>query len=119
MRAVVHREFGKIVGAYWVDENIGFGYQEKAEAFLRIDGMAQGYKYQDVVDALGRVLYRKRIGTDAENIERGKHLDPDVRLALETEIIAAMQYDQARALARKERNGLPVDEHGNLAYEHE
>ena len=41
------------------------------------------------------------------------------RLALETEIIAAMQYDQARALARKERNSMQVDAHGNLAYEHE
>lgn len=119
MRAVVHREFGKIVGAYWVDENVGFGYQEQAEAFLSIDGVARAYAFRDVTNSRGRVIGRQRCGSTADDIERGKHLDPDIRLALETEIIAAMQYDQARELARKERNSLLVDEYGNSAYEHE
>lgn len=119
MRAVVHREFGKIVGVYWVDENVGFGYQEKAEAFLGVDGVALVYAFRDVTNSRGRVIGRQRCGTVADDIARGKHLDPEIRLALETEIIAAMQYDQARELARKERNSLPVDEYGNSAYEHE
>jgi len=119
MRAVVHREFGKIVGVYWVDENVGFGYQEQAEAFLSIDGVARAYAFRDVTNSRGRVIGRQRCGSTADDIERGKHLDPDIRLALETEIIAAMQYDQARELARKERNSLLVDEYGNSAYEHE
>lgn len=119
MRAVVHREFGKIVGAYWVDENVGFGYQEQAEAFLGVDGVARVYPLRNVTNSKGRVIGRERCGPVADEIELGKHLDPDIRLALETEIIAAMQYDQARELARKERNSLPCDEYGNLTYEHE
>lgn len=119
MRAVVHREFGKIVGAYWVDGLVDFGYQEQAEAFLSIDGLARVYAFRDVTNSKGRGIGRERCGSTADDIERGKHLDPDIRLALETEIIAAMQYDQARELARKERNSLPCDEYGNLAYEHE
>lgn len=119
MRAVIHREFGKIVGAYWVDECVGFGYQEQAEAFLGIDGIARVYAFCDVTNSKGRIIGREHCGSVAEHIERGKSLDPDIRQALETEIIAAMQYDQARALARKERNNLHCDEHGNLAYDHE
>lgn len=119
MRAVVHREFGKIVGAYWVDVNVGFGYQEQAESFLGVDGVALVYSFRDVTNSKGRVISRERCGSISDDIERGKTIDPEIRLALETEIIAAMQYDQSRALARKERNRLPVDEHGNLAYEHE
>ena len=119
MRAVIHREFGKIVGAYWVGTNVGFGYQDQAEAFLGIDGVARVYAFRDVMNSRGKVISRAHRGSADENIERGKHLDPDIRLALETEILAAMQYDQARALASKERNGLPCDEYDNLAYSHE
>jgi len=119
MRAVVHREFGKIVGAYWVDGHVGFGYQEQAEAFLGVDGVARVYAFRKVTNSRGRVISRQHLGSADENIERGKMLDPDIRLALETEIIAALQYDQAREISRNGRNNLPCDEHGNLAYDHE
>jgi len=119
MRAVVHREFGKIVGAYWVKNNVGFGYKEQAEAFLGVDGVAHVYEFRYVTNSRGQAVGYEHFGPMAGNIARGKNLDPDIRLALETEIIAAMQYDQARALARKDRNSLPTDEYGNLAYAHE
>lgn len=119
MRAIVHRVCGKVVGAYWADSAVGFGYKEQAEAFLSTMGVAQVFKFREVRNSRGQIISREHSGSEAEAIERGKTLSMDIREVLETEIVAAMQHDQARELARRERVSAPADEFGNMAYAHE
>lgn len=123
MRAFVSRDFGRICGAYWAPANSGFGYADAAEAALDADGVARVFAWRDIT-RLNRyanggrggfeVIGREHTGSTAEEVERGKTLDPSIRAELEAAIIAAMQQDQRDAVARAAYNSGPRDQWGNL-----
>ena len=123
MKAFVARDFGRIVGAYWAPANSGFGYAEAAEAALDLAGVARVFAWRDIKRAnpharhpseMWVVIGRAHTGSTAEEVERGKTLDPAIRAELEAAIIAAMQQDHREAAARAAYDNGPHDEWGNL-----
>ncbi len=122
MQAYIERApwTGEVVGAYWAQVGAGFGYAENAEAFLNVNGRAKVFLWREkenvtiVRGQYRRTYTRIRVGTEMEEIEAGKSLDPAIRAELEAAIIAAMQHDQQATIARAARNNGTRDEWGNL-----
>lgn len=100
----LHRDYGRIVGAYWSPKNSGFSYPQTAEAYLSADGIALVYAWR-VVEQYDRhanggrggmvIVGREHSGTTAQDIERGKSIDPVIRQELQDALDRALQAKPA------------------------
>lgn len=103
MKAVVVRDFGVIVGAYWTPD-ITLDASNGAEWFLSVNGRALGIEYRS--EERYCTYLRKMIpgapvrsGTDADELARGANMPAEIRQALESAIRDAMAADAAEANA--------------------
>ena len=127
MQAYIERApwTGEVVGAYWAPRVAGAVVASSAEAFLNVNGRAKVFLWREkenvtVVRGQYRRTYtRIRVGTEMEEIEAGKTLDPAIRAKLEAAIIEAMQHDQQATITRATRNNGTRDEWGNLISDEE
>ena len=88
MKAVVVRDFGVIVGAYWTPD-ITLDASNGAEWFLSVNGRALGIEYRS--EERYCTYLRKMIpgapvrsGTDADELARGANMPAEIRQARES-----------------------------------
>lgn len=99
MKAFVHRDYGRIVGAYWAPENSGFSYPQTAEAFLSVDGRGLVFGWRDVT-RLDRhanggrgalvVIGREHTGNLQPSVDGAAMIDQTIRKALQDALDAAI-----------------------------
>ena len=114
MKPFVRRNYGSVTCAYWAPADCGLGFVEAAEAALDLDGVARVFAWRDILrqnpharrpSEMWDVIGREHTGSTADELERGKSLDPAIRVALEAAIMDALMAAQRASKVQTDDNG--------------
>jgi UDP-N-acetylglucosamine transferase subunit ALG13 len=119
MKTYINSYFGQIKGVYLSPADAGFGFAERAIAYLSTDGTFLGYEYQDIkkynsYERQMLVVGRARVGTQLDDERRGAELSVEVKDKLSSALKAA-QDEQQRKIAEElaQLNAQTFDVYGN------
>jgi hypothetical protein len=119
MKTYLNSYFGQIKGVYLAPADAGFGFAERAIAYLSDDGTFLGYEYQDIkkynsYERQMLVVGRSRVGTQLDDERRGAELSVEVKDKLSSALKAA-QDEQQRKIAEEiaQLNAQTFDVYGN------